>query len=149
MSDRDQGATGVKEKSRTSPGAGYTVKNLKEIEDMALKFDLSPDLEARFAREPLESEQSGISYLRLAPDFRMPFGHTHKQQEEIYVLVSGSAHIKLDDEVVELRQWDAVRIAHDTMRALEGGPEGAELILFGAPNAGSGDAVQEPGWWDD
>ena len=149
MSDKDKSATAVKDKSRNASGDGYTVKNLKEIEDMALKFDLSPDMEARFAREPLESEQAGISYLRLAPSFRMPFGHTHKQQEEIYVLVSGTAQIKLDDDVVELRQWDAVRIANDTMRALEGGPEGAELILFGAPNAGSGDAVQEPGWWTD
>jgi mannose-6-phosphate isomerase-like protein (cupin superfamily) len=149
MSSSDRSSTAVTEKTRKSDGAGYTIKNLKEIEDMALKFDMSPDLEARFAPEPLESEESGISYLRLAPNFRMPFGHTHKEQEEVYVLVSGSGRIKLDDDVVELRQWDAVRIASDTMRCLEGGPEGAELILFGAPNAGSGDAVQSPGWWDD
>jgi mannose-6-phosphate isomerase-like protein (cupin superfamily) len=129
--------------------AGYTIKNLKEIEDQAPKFGLSPDLEARFAREPLEFENSGISYQRLGPNFRVPFGHKHKEQEEVYVVISGSARIKLDDEVVPLKQWDAVRIEKDTMRNLEAGPEGAEILAFGAPNAGAGDAEMTQGWWSD
>src|ERR687895_2939032 len=100
--------------------AGYTLKNLKEdVEDSATQFGLSPALEARFAREPLELEKSGVSYVRLAAGERMPFGHRHKEQEEVYVVVSGGGRVKLDDEVVELRQWDALRIASDTMRNLE------------------------------
>ena len=79
----------------------------------------------------------------------MPFGHTHKVQEEVYVLVSGSARIKLGDEIHELEPWSAVRMSKDVMRALEAGPEGAELVLLGAPNTGPGDAVTEPGWWQD
>ncbi len=129
--------------------AGYTIKNLKELEDQAPKFGLSPNLEARFAREPLECENSGLSYQRLAPNFRSPFGHRHQQQEEVYVLVSGSGRVKLDDEVLELKQWDAVRVAKETMRGFEAGPEGAELIVFGAPNTGLGDAELTPGWWTD
>jgi len=125
----------------------YTVRNLKEIEDQAPKFGFSPDLEARFGREPLESEMSGISYQRLAPNFRVPFGHKHKDQEEVYVVVSGSGRIKLDDDVLELKQWDAVRIARDTMRNLEAGPEGAELLVFGAGAAGDTELAQ--GWWTD
>jgi mannose-6-phosphate isomerase-like protein (cupin superfamily) len=127
--------------------AGYTVKNLKEIEDQAPKFGFAPDLEARFASVPLECRNSGLSYQRLAPRFRMPFGHKHAQQEEVYVLVSGSARLKLDDEVLELKQWDAVRIPKETMRNLEAGPEGAELLAFGAPATGPGDAEMTPGWW--
>lgn len=113
--------------------SGYTIKNLKEIEDQAPKFGLSPDLEARFARGPLEFERSGLSYQRFAPNFRTPFGHKHEEQEEVYVLVSGSGRIKLDDVVHELTQWDAVRIAKGTMRAFEAGPEGAEILVFGGP----------------
>jgi mannose-6-phosphate isomerase-like protein (cupin superfamily) len=127
----------------------YTVKNLREIENQAPKFGLAPDLEARFATVPLESEQTGLSYQRLAPNFRIPFGHKHQKQEEVYVLVSGSGRIKLDDEIVELRQWDAVRIPKETMRCLEAGPEGAELVAFGAPNTGPQDAEMTPGWWSD
>jgi uncharacterized cupin superfamily protein len=127
----------------------YTIKSLKEIEDMAPRFGFAPDLEARFAGKSLGLERSGLSYQRLAPGFRMPFGHRHEQQEEVYVLVSGSGRVKLDDEVVEVKQWDAVRVAKGTMRAFEAGPEGMELIAFGAPNTGLQDAEQAPGWWTD
>jgi mannose-6-phosphate isomerase-like protein (cupin superfamily) len=129
--------------------AGYTHLNLKEVEDQAPKFDMSPDLEFRSARVPLEMENAGISYLRVAPNFRLPFGHTQKVQEEVYVLLSGSARVKLNDEVVELKLLDAVRIHRETMRSVEGGPEGAELIAFGAPNTGPGDAEMVQGWWMD
>jgi mannose-6-phosphate isomerase-like protein (cupin superfamily) len=129
--------------------AGYTIKNLKEIEDQAPKFGLAPNLEFRVAGDPLETAEAAISYLKLAPNYRLTFGHTHKQQEEIYVLVGGSARIKLDDDVLELGPWDAIRIAKDTMRNVEAGPEGAELILFGAPKTGPGDAEIQPEWWTD
>src|SRR2546423_13535131 len=123
--------------------AGHTVQNLKEVEDQAPNFGLSPHLEARMARVPLELENFGISYQRIAPNFRIPFGHNHKVQEEVYVVVSGSIRAKLDDEVVELKQWDALRVPKDTIRSFEGGPEGAEMIAVGAPNTGPGDANVE------
>lgn len=130
--------------------AGWTKLNLKtEVEDQAPKFGMSPDLEFRSARDPLELENAGVSYLRLAPNYRMPFGHHHNVQEEVYVVVAGNARLKLDDQVVDLEPFDAVRIEKETMRNLEGGPAGAELILFGAPNAGSGDAPTTQGWWMD
>jgi uncharacterized cupin superfamily protein len=127
--------------------ADYTVVNLKEVEDQAPKFGLSPQLEARMARVALGLENSGVSYQRIAPSFRVPFGHKHRNQEEIYVLVSGSARIKLEDEVVDLKPFDAVRVAKDTMRGFEAGPEGAEFIAIGAPNTGPGDADTVQGWW--
>ena len=129
--------------------AGYTKLNLKEdVEDQAPKFGM-PELEFRMARVPLELENSGVTYLRIDPNFRLPFGHTHNVQEEVYVVISGSARIKLDDDIVELKQFDAVRIHNETMRNLEGGPEGAELIAIGAPNTGPGDGPMTQGWWQD
>jgi mannose-6-phosphate isomerase-like protein (cupin superfamily) len=126
----------------------YTKLNLKaDVEDQAPKFGFSPDMEYRVGREPLGTAESALSYLRLAPGFRMPFGHTHERQEEVYVLISGTARLKLDDEIVELAPHDAVRIAPATMRNLEAGPDGAELLLFGAPNTGPNDAEMEQQWW--
>jgi uncharacterized cupin superfamily protein len=128
--------------------ADYTKLNLKrDVEDMAPRFDLSPGLESRFARQPLGLEHSGFSYFKIAPGFRIPFGHRHEQQEELYVLASGSARLKLDDDVLDLDQWDAVRIPTGTTRAFEGGPEGAELLAFGAPNTDNKDIEMLPGWW--
>jgi quercetin dioxygenase-like cupin family protein len=128
----------------------YTHLNLKDdVDDQAPNFGLSPDLEFRMARVPLEMENAGLSYLRIAPGFRMPFGHKHKQQEEVYILVKGSAKIKIEDDVHELKQWDAVRLHKDTMRGFEGGPDGAEFIAIGAPNTGPGDADMTQDWWSD
>jgi mannose-6-phosphate isomerase-like protein (cupin superfamily) len=90
-----------------------------------------------------------VSYLRLAPNFRMPFGHKHAQQEEVYVLVGGSARVKLDDEIVDLRPRSLVRVAKETMRCFEAGPEGAEFVIVGAPSTPPGDAEIVPGWWSD
>src|SRR2546421_1219916 len=105
----------------------YKLQNLKEVEDQAPNFGLSPNVEARMARVPLELENLGVSYQRLAPGFRMPFGHTHNVQEEVYVVVSGSGRAKLGDEVIDLKQWDALRVPSETMRSFEGGPDGIEL----------------------
>jgi uncharacterized cupin superfamily protein len=129
--------------------ADYTVVNLKEVEDQAPRFGLSPQLEMRMARVALGLQNSGVSYQRIAPGFRLPFGHKHRNQEEIYVLVGGSVRIKLEDDVVDLKPFDAVRVSNDTMRGFEAGPEGAELIAIGAPNTGPGDADTVQGWWSD
>jgi mannose-6-phosphate isomerase-like protein (cupin superfamily) len=129
--------------------AGYTLRNLKDVENVAPKFGMPDGLEARFARGDLDAEQSGLSYQRLEPGVRMPFGHKHKQEEEVYVLVGGSGRIKLDDEIVDLKQWDAVRIAPGTMRCIEGGPGGADFVVFGAQGLGADDVQMTPGWWSD
>jgi mannose-6-phosphate isomerase-like protein (cupin superfamily) len=132
---------------------GYTLANLKsDVEDQAPRFGFSPDLEARFARVSLGLERSGVSYQRLAPGFRVPFGHTHSQQEEVYVIVSGGGRAKLGDEIVELAQWDALRVAPEVWRAVEAGPEGLELVAFGARcgmAADANDTEMEQGWWSD
>ncbi len=129
--------------------AGYTHINLKQVEDMAPKFGLSPGLESRFARRALECEKSGMSYYKIAPDFRMPFGHNHAEQEEIYVVVSGSARIKIEDEIIDLAQLDAIRVAPELTRAIEAGPDGAEVLAYGAPKPAEQDAEMLQGWWDD
>jgi mannose-6-phosphate isomerase-like protein (cupin superfamily) len=125
----------------------YTIVNLKDVEDQAPKFGLSPNLEARFAKGPLDLERSGLSYQRYAPNFRGPFGHRHDEQEEIYVILSGTARLKLEDDVVELSELDAVRVSPGTMRAFEAGPDGVELLAYGAPTPD--EAEMTPGWWSE
>jgi mannose-6-phosphate isomerase-like protein (cupin superfamily) len=121
----------------------YAIKNIKEIDDSAVEFGLSPDLEARFGRKPLAAEKSGSSYQRFGPRFRQPFGHRHKDQEETYVVVGGSGRAKVEDEIVELRQWDALRVPPETPRAFEGGPDGLELVAFGAGEAGDAEMIED------
>ena len=128
--------------------ADYTKVNLKQdVEDMAVKFGFAPNMEARYARKPLGLENSGVSYFRLAPDFRQPFGHTHAEQEEIYVVISGSARLKAGDDIVELAQYDAIRLPGSTPRGMEAGPEGVEIIAVGAPNTDNKDAELLQDFW--
>jgi mannose-6-phosphate isomerase-like protein (cupin superfamily) len=121
----------------------FTVKNLKELDDSAVEFGLAPNVEARFARKALEAERSGVSYQRLAPNFKQPFGHKHGEQEETYVIVGGSGSVTAGDETVEIKTWDAVRVAPDTVRTFEAGPDGLELIAFGAGPQGDVEMMQD------
>jgi mannose-6-phosphate isomerase-like protein (cupin superfamily) len=128
--------------------AGYTHKNLcTDIEDAAVQFGLSPNLEAHFGRTALECEHTGISHQRIAPNFRVPFGHKHAEQEEIYVVLSGSGRARLDDDIVDLRPLDALRVAPATVRAFEAGPDGLELIAFGGPRGAGNDSELQQDWW--
>jgi mannose-6-phosphate isomerase-like protein (cupin superfamily) len=127
---------------------GYTKANLREVENAAPKFDMPAEMEARFARSAIEGETLGLSVFTLAPGFRIPFGHSHANQEEVYVVVRGSARVKVDDEIVELGEWDAIRFDKGTTRNMEGGPEGCEYLAFGAGDDPT-DAEMTPGWWTD
>jgi quercetin dioxygenase-like cupin family protein len=128
--------------------AGFTITNLKELESTAPEA-VADKLEARFGRKHLDSEHLGVSYFRYAPGFRPPYGHRHREQEEAYVVVGGSGRVRLDDEVVEVRRWDVVRVAPGVVRAFEGGPDGLELIAIGSdrPEGGDGEMVRD--WWQD
>ena len=127
--------------------ADYTHLNLRDdVEDLAPKHGLE-GLESHFARNPLGLEKSGVSYYKLEPNFRLPFGHTHSEQEEVYVVLSGSATFKVDDEIVELKRLDALRVPGPVARGMESGPEGAELLAFGAPNTDNKDAEMQQDFW--
>jgi mannose-6-phosphate isomerase-like protein (cupin superfamily) len=126
----------------------YTHKNLKDVDDMAPQFGMPSEMQARFAGQTLGLERTGITHFTLAPGFRIPFGHRHEDQEEVYVVIRGSARIKVGDDIVELAELDAVRVPGDTLRNLEGGPEGAEVMAFGE-RAGQDQSEMVQGWWGD
>ncbi len=131
----------------------FTLTNLGEDPvDVGSNFDGAPDLEFRLVGTALELEQSGLSYQRIPPDYRFPYGHTHKEQEEVFVVVGGSGRMKLDDEIVEVKKWDAVRVPPGTWRGYEAGPEGLEILVFGAPHLGENpreDVEGQRDWWGD
>jgi len=121
----------------------YAVKNLLEIDNLSG----SEEFQVRFSRKYLDSAQLGVSLVSVAPDFEATDGHHHKEQEEAYVVVGGSGRIKLDDEVVELRKFDVVRVAPHVVRAFEAGPEGLEVIAVGGEKPEGGDGVRDLGRW--
>jgi mannose-6-phosphate isomerase-like protein (cupin superfamily) len=131
----------------------FTHRNLRaDLKDLGSNFDGDPDLEFRAATAALELEHSGLTYQRVPPGYRFPYGHTHKTQEEVYVVVGGGGRMKVDDEIVELALWDAVRVPPGAWRGYEAGPEGLELLVIGAPSLGEnprGDVEGTRDWWAD
>ena len=126
---------------------GFTVKNFKQVEDAAA--DRGAEIEARFGRNQIDSDHLGVSYFRYGPGFRTSYGHRHREQEEAYVVAAGSGRMRLDDEVIELQQWDVVRVAPAVVRAFEGGPEGLEIIAIGNDRPEGGDGVMVHDFWTD
>ena len=121
----------------------YTIRNLREVEDLAAKHGFGEVQEARFARGDLEAEKTGLMYLILRPGKRSAFGHRHKEAEEIYVVLAGSGRIKLDEDIVALRPLDSIRMAPGVTRALEAGPEGLEVLAFGPRHENDAEMVAD------
>ena len=124
----------------------YTIKNLRDVEDMAATQGFGDVQEARFAHGDLNAEQIGISLQRVKPGKRHAFAHRHKQAEEVYVVVSGSGRVKLDDEVKEVRPLDAIRVGPSVTRSFEAGDEGLELIAFSPRAKGDAEIVEDFSW---
>ena len=119
--------------------------NLLEVEDsVAGRVE---GLEGRFGRKHLDSRDLGVSLFRYAPNLRSPMAHSHKEQEEAYVVVAGSGRMLLDDEVHDLHQWDVVRVAPEVVRSFEAGPDGLDIIAIGGPKPEGGDGVRATAAW--
>jgi mannose-6-phosphate isomerase-like protein (cupin superfamily) len=124
----------------------YTIKNLREVEDMAASQGFGEVQEARFANADLDAEQSGISLQKVKPGQRHAFAHRHNEAEEVYVVISGSGRVKLDDEVRDVGELDAIRVAPSVTRAFEAGAEGLELLAFSPRAKGDAEIVEDFSW---
>ncbi|HEY2140617.1 MAG TPA: cupin domain-containing protein [Solirubrobacteraceae bacterium] len=125
----------------------FTLKKLTEVEDSASKFGFEAIQEARFAKNDLEAEATGVSLHRIRAGKRQAFAHKHEAAEEVYVVLAGSGRIKLDDEIVTVEALDAIRVAPKVVRAFEAGPNGIEVLAFGPRHDGDGEVIQD--WWTD
>ena len=126
----------------------FTKKNLREVEDLAVKGGFSDNQEARFPREDLKAEETGLSYQVLRPGKRHAFAHRQKEAEEIFVVLSGSGRVKLDDEIVEVGPMDAIRVAPQVGRAFEADSDGLEILVFGPHYDGDAEIIKEDFWAD-
>ena len=87
--------------------------------------------------------------MEVRAELRNPGAHSHREQEEAYVVVAGSGRVLLDGEVREVRMWDVVRVAPTVVRAFEAGPDGLELIAVGGPKPEGGDGQSSDAPWPD
>ena len=124
----------------------YSIKNLREVEDVAPKHGFSDVQEARFANEDLETQSTGLAFHVVRPGCQQAFAHRHEEAEEVYVILSGSGRVKLDDEIADVGPLDAVRVAPPVARSFEAGDDGLELLVFGPRHKGDGEVLREDFW---
>lgn len=127
--------------------SSYTLKNLRDVEEIGAARGMAEVAEVRFPREALGAQATGLAFHVLKPGKRLPFGHRHAEAEEIYVVVGGSGRMKIEDDIIDLASLDAVRVAPEAMRSIEGGPEGLEMLVFGPRHEGDGELDRE--FWVD
>ena len=123
----------------------HAIVNLLELDDSIA--GRAEGMEGRFGRSALGARDIGVSHWRYAPDFRSPAAHSHREQEEVYVVVAGSGRVRLGDEVREIRQWDAIRVAPAVLRQFEAGPDGLDLLAVGGPRPEGGDGQLSDSPW--
>lgn len=127
--------------------SSFSTVNLLDVEDSV--GERAPGIEGRFGRKHLDSRDLGVSLFRYAANLRSPMAHSHREQEEAYVVVGGSGRILLDEQVIELHHWDVVRVAPEVVRAFEAGADGLDIIAVGGPKPADGDGVMAAAAWPD
>jgi mannose-6-phosphate isomerase-like protein (cupin superfamily) len=125
----------------------WKIVNLLDVDNSAAgRMD---GLEVRMSRKDMESRDVGVSLFRYSPDVRNPMSHRHREQEEAYVIVSGSGRVRLDDDIQDVKQWDVIRVAPEVVRAFEAGPDGMDVVAVGGPKPEGGDGELTESPWPD
>jgi mannose-6-phosphate isomerase-like protein (cupin superfamily) len=107
----------------------YTIRRLEDVPDA---FGGRYPGAMRFLTEHLGSTQVAFTHRIMPPQSggKGSYGHRHKTQEEIYFVISGTLQFKLEDEVVDVPDGAAVRVAPGVVRSVwNEGPGDAELII--------------------
>jgi mannose-6-phosphate isomerase-like protein (cupin superfamily) len=100
---------------------------------------------------PLEAEQVAVTYRRMPPGAggKGGYGHRHRTQEEVFVVLSGTLQFKLDDEVVDVAGPAAVRIAPQVARSVwNDGPADVDVLICSVRMEDTTDEVEiVPDFW--
>ena len=101
---------------------------------------------ARLVRPGLGLSAFGANVMNLPPDYATKsHDESASGQEELYVRLSGTGAVVLDDDGTEL-PLDAdqlVAIGPSVSRTLKSGPEGRRVLIIGGV---PGEAYQPPDW---
>ncbi len=113
-----------------SDNADYEVRERGAVTDYMAEY---PDFgEMRSYTDALDAEQVALTWRRMPAGTggRGSYGHRHKTQEEIYLVVSGVITFKIGDDTFEAGPGTAVRIGARAVRSVHNdSDEEAELVM--------------------
>ncbi len=109
--------------------------------------------EMRAVTYAIGAEQVALTYRRMPQNTgsKGSYGHRHKEQEELVLVLSGRLQFKLDDEILELGKGSAVRIPPQTWRGIwNAEPDDAEIVIVSKRIADPrADTETLDGFWPD
>jgi len=127
--------------------ADYTIKSLSDVPDVLGDY---PG-EMHLTTYEIDAEQAALTWRRMPPKTggKGSYGHRHKTQEEIYLVVSGTLQFKLDDEVIDVPAGTVVRVAPQVARSVwNEGPDDVQLVIAAMKiEDPHGDAELVPDFW--
>lgn len=125
----------------------YTIRTAADVDDVLGDY---PG-EMLLFTEAVGAEQVAFTYRRMPPQTggKGSYGHSHKTQEEVYFVISGTLQFKLGDEIVDVGPRTCVRVAPATVRSVwNEGPGDVDLVICSvrlADQAGEHDIHE--GFW--
>ena len=72
-----------------------------------------------FLHDKLSLTSCEISLNSMPAKTALPFSHSHKENEEIYIFISGTGNIILDGNKIPFKEGDCFRVAPSCSRSLE------------------------------
>ena len=125
----------------------YQIVKLDDVDDWLGEY---PG-EMRGITYAIGAEEVALTYRRMPQHTgsKGSYGHRHKTQEEIILVLAGKLQFKLDEEVVDVRARTAVRIPPQTVRGIwNDEPEEAELVIVSKKiDDPQGDVETVEGFW--
>ena len=94
--------------------AKYSITNFGTMADVA-----KTEYGKAFLHDALNLTSAEISVSVMPAGAKSPFNHIHKQNEEIYIFLSGNGKFMVDDETFDIKPGTAVRVATGAKRAME------------------------------
>jgi mannose-6-phosphate isomerase-like protein (cupin superfamily) len=93
----------------------FTALNINSVNSVLSDFYLNKEFdESRackiFLGEKLNSKAVEISYNVMKPGAKVPFYHSHKQNEEVYIFISGEGEFEVDDATIKIGSGTVVRV---------------------------------------
>lgn len=106
----------------------YTVKGFGDVPDVLGDY---PG-EMRMLTRDLGNEQVAVTWRKMPAQSggKGGYGHRHRRQEEVYMVLEGTLQFKIEDEVMDVPAHTAVRIAAGTTRSIwNEGPDEVSLVI--------------------
>ena len=113
---------------------GYTAVDFGKMKDLMQHNMGCPG--KVFLQDLVKSTSCQISVNMMPAGAAVPFFHSHKKHEEVYIAIEGAGEIQLGDKVLPFHEGSAIRVAPPVSRCIKNTGAGPLVFLCVQAEAG-------------